>query len=255
MILFIFEGKDDKTYFESIKRLFFPEKSEAFVCTYNSNIYSLYTKLKNHDALNGKLEVDTVSVFKEILTEKGDNTLKDIREDEVSEIYLFFDYDFQNRMGLKKLNDILEEMLTFFSNETENGRLYINYPMVESLKYTKDLPDDQYNGYVATRQECVEHKFKDNAEKFACSKAKGYRFIDVSKIDKTTAISNWEQLKLQNVKKANYIISGNDAMPDSKDTVNQKKIFNAQIEQYVEPKEQVSILNSFPIFVYDYLKE
>lgn len=45
MILFVFEGKDDKTYFESIKRLFFPKKSETFVCTYNSNIYSLYTKL------------------------------------------------------------------------------------------------------------------------------------------------------------------------------------------------------------------
>ena len=94
MILFVFEGRDDKTYFESIKRLFFPEKLDTFVCTYNSNIYSLYTKLIEHDALNGTLEVDTVSVLKEILLEKGDETLKDIREDEVSEIYLFFDYDF-----------------------------------------------------------------------------------------------------------------------------------------------------------------
>ena len=99
MILFIFEGKDDKTYFESIKRLFFPKKSETFVCTYNSNIYSLYTKLKSHDALHGMLEVNTVSVFKEILLEKDDETLKTIREDEVSEIYLFFDYDFQERQG------------------------------------------------------------------------------------------------------------------------------------------------------------
>lgn len=48
MILFVFEGKDDKTYFESIKRLFFPEKLDTFVCTYNSNIYSLYTKLMEH---------------------------------------------------------------------------------------------------------------------------------------------------------------------------------------------------------------
>ena len=86
MILFVFEGKDDKTYFESFKRLFFPEKLDTFVCTYNSNIYSLYTKLMEHDVLNGALEVDTVSVLKEILLEKGDETLKDIREDEVSEI-------------------------------------------------------------------------------------------------------------------------------------------------------------------------
>ena len=30
MILFVFEGKDDKTYFESIKQLFFPEKPDTF---------------------------------------------------------------------------------------------------------------------------------------------------------------------------------------------------------------------------------
>ena len=72
MILFVFEGKDDKTYFESFKRLFFPEKLDTFVCTYNSNIYSLYTKLMEHDVLNGALEVDTVSVLKEILLEKAD---------------------------------------------------------------------------------------------------------------------------------------------------------------------------------------
>ena len=88
MILFVFEGKDDKTYFESIKRLFFPEKSDTFVCTYNSNIYSLYSKLKEHDALQGMLEVNTVSVFKEILLERQDEILRDIREDEISEIYL-----------------------------------------------------------------------------------------------------------------------------------------------------------------------
>lgn len=64
MILFVFEGKADKTYFEAIKRLFFPAKSETFLCTYNSNIYSLYTKLKSHDALKEMLEVDTVSVPK-----------------------------------------------------------------------------------------------------------------------------------------------------------------------------------------------
>ena len=103
MILFIFEGKDDKTYFESVKRLFFPEKSETFVCTYNSNIYSLYSKLKDHDALNGKLEVDTVSVFKEILAEKGDNTLKDIREVLCEDVNTL-DLRLNNRLHTSKAN-------------------------------------------------------------------------------------------------------------------------------------------------------
>ena len=155
MILFVFEGKDDKAYFEAIKRLFFPEKSDTFVCTYNSNIYSLYTKLKSHDALKEMLEVDTVSVLKEILLEKGDETLKDIREDEVSEIYLFFDYDFQEDSGtFEENNNRLSELLGYFTNETGNGKLYINYPMVESLRYTKELPDENYWQYTVTRQRC-----------------------------------------------------------------------------------------------------
>ena len=151
MILFVFEGRDDKTYFESIKQLFFPEKSDTFVCTYNSNIYSLYSKLNAHDALNGLLEVDTVSVLREILLEKGDNTLENIREDEVSEIYLFFDYDFQERGGtLEENNRKLQAMLNFFMDETGNGLLFINYPMVESLRYTKDTKSMSFHSMAAT---------------------------------------------------------------------------------------------------------
>ena len=168
MILFVFEGKDDKTYFESIKQLFFPEKPDTFVCTYNSNIYSLYSKLMEHDALNGAFEVDTVSVLKEILLEKGDETLKDIREDEVSEIYLFFDYDFQeNARTLEENNKRLSEMLKFFTDETANGKLYINYPMVESLRYTKELPDNDYWTYTVTRQQCQEVRFKHQVHEFS----------------------------------------------------------------------------------------
>ena len=168
MILFVFEGKDDKTYFESIKQLFFPEKSDTFVCTYNSNIYSLYTKLKAHDALNGLLKVDTVSVLKEILLEKGDKTLENIREDEVSEIYLFFDYDFQERGGtLEENNKKLQAMLNFFMDETGNGLLFINYPMVESLQYTKELPDKDYWKYTVTRKRCQEERFKHQVHEFS----------------------------------------------------------------------------------------
>jgi len=246
MILLVFEGNDaEPKIFDSIGKLFLPDE-ELCVVRCGFDLPTLYSRLKKYGE----------DLFRCLPLEKNGIVVPEGRRLDTffSQIFLFFDYDFQNRIGLKRLNDILKEMLVFFSNETENGRLYINYPMVESLKYTKDLMDNQYFGYVATRQECVEHKFKENAEKFACPKAKGYRFVDLSKIDEATAISNWELLKLQNINKANYIITGNNEMPDNKDMVNQAKIFNAQISKYVEPNDQVAILNSFPIFVYDYLK-
>lgn len=43
-------------------------------------------------------------------------------------------------------------------------------------------------------------------------------------------------------------------MPLEKSAINQKSIFEAQKEKYVDTGEKVSILNSFPIFLYDYLK-
>ena len=54
--------------------------------------------------------------------------------------------------------------------------------------------------------------------------------------------------------KANYIVSGNNAIPENKDDINQNAIFDAQKSKYVDVNESVSILNSFPIFIYDYLE-
>lgn len=261
MILFVFEGKDDKTYFESIKRLFFPKKSETFVCTYNSNIYSLYTKLKSHDALNDKHEVDTVSVLKEILWEKGDETLKDIREDEVSEIYLFFDYDFQeDSRTLEENNGRLSEMLAYFEDETANGKLYINYPMVESLRYTKELPDEDYWTYTVTRQRCQEERFKHQVHVFSHYGSNlEYLVPAVKPADDETKIhekvffaqQNWRYLIQMNVGKSNFICHGENGITDAVNS--QQDIFNNQLAKYVHTEEcKVAILNAFPIFLFDY---
>ena len=58
-----------------------------------------------------------------------------------SDIYLVFDYERQD----SNFSDIgLEHMMSFFNNSTENGLLFINYPMVESYKHIKDFPDNDY---------------------------------------------------------------------------------------------------------------
>ena len=259
MILLIFEGKDDKVYFESIKRLFFPEKEETFVCTYKSNIYSLYNKLKAHDATNGQLEVDTVSVLKEILLEKGDDTLKEIREDEVSEIYLFFDYDFQDtRCPIEENNRKLQEMLSLFNDETGNGKLYINYPMVESLRYTKELPDSDYWKYTVTLQKCKETKFKRQVSDFSYYGSNDYlvvnneKTVDLPKLK--AAKMNWLHLVVMNISKSNYICNDKNELP--KEMITQQKLFDNQLSKYIMEDEcKVSILNSFPIFLFDYFGE
>lgn len=246
MILFVFEGgKGEPTIFDSIEKLFLSgEELRVVKCGFD--LPTLYSNLKK----TGE------DLFRSLpLKENGITIPEGKRTDTIfSQIFLFFDYDFQNRMGVQRLHQILDEMLEFFNDETENGKLYINYPMVESLKYTKEIPDGHYYEYVATRQECVEHKFKENAEFFAYAMAKGYRFINLSKIDKSDVMSNWEKLKLQNVMKANFLLTGNNEMPQRKDVINQAAIFDAQKKNFVDKTMSVAILNSFPLFLYEYLK-
>ena len=246
MILFVFEGgKAEPTVFDSIGKLFLPNE-ELCVVKCRHDLPTFYSNLR----ANG------YDLFRSLPFEDNGVILpKDKRLDTLfSQVFLFFDYDFQNRIGTQKVNKILDEMLDFFDDETENGKLYINYPMIESLKYTKEMPDADYWKYVATRDECAKHLFKGKAERFAYAQAKAFRFIDLDKTDKETVKNNWESLKIQNVCKAHYLVSGCNTIPSEKSTINQKSIFEAQKDKYVNTDEMVSILNSFPIFLYDYLK-
>ena len=43
-------------------------------------------------------------------------------------------------------------------------------------------------------------------------------------------------------------------MPENKEDIAQDKLFAAMIQKYVDINQTVAILNSFPIFVFDYLK-
>ena len=53
---------------------------------------------------------------------------------------------------------------------------------------------------------------------------------------------------------ANLLIAGVDAMPNEKSVVNQLSIFERQLLLHVKPNRSVAVLNSFPIFIYEYMK-
>lgn len=252
MILFVFEGeKREPLLFDSIQKLFFPQDNNQIVCSFGNNIYELYRQIENMK-IDGRDFSDIVSILKENLKGRKDNPLENIQtSDEFSEIYLFFDYDFQeDKFSLRDINEIVKKMIELFDNETENGKLYINYPMVESLLYTKQLPDKNYYKYTVTRAECLD--FKHLASNFC-----GYPSSDFITYKRggnnTEKIQNWNHLKRQNVKKANYICNGKNVLPVSAGSIKQSAIFDSQLKKYVvKPDCKVSVLNAFPIFLYDY---
>ena len=249
MILFVFEGDDREPHvYRTLERLYFPKANDNIICSFGNNIYDLYSEMGELDG-----DGDIVSVMRERLAARGDTTLDGIRSSDISEIYLFFDYDFQNsQLTLDEINHRVASMLELFVDETDAGKLYINYPMVESIRYTKELPDSDYTGYIVTREECKD--FKRLAREFSYYDSFDHiLFKDGEKPSKEKFLKisdNWQYLKQMNVSKANFIANGQNAMPDKKEQINQQAIFEGQRQRYVETTECVSVLNSFPLFIY-----
>ena len=249
MILFVFEGKKkEPAIFDSLRNLFFKGEESVVVCTYNTDFHSLYKSLIENDW-------ELFYVLRERLQERGEDTLDGYLASDFSQTYLFFDYDFHNsHISLNEQNRRLEELLSFFNEETENGKLYINYPMVESIVYTKQLKDSQFDDYVVSRRDC--HRFKELAANFSFYPDTSFLIVNNNNnVPDEEVRHNWELLKFQHVTKANLLCNGiKGTMPVHKSSIAQSHIFKAQRKKYVDTKDSVSILNSFPIFVYEYLK-
>lgn len=261
MILFVFEGrKTEPSLFKTLEYLYFKNPDEQKICCFGYNIYELYRLMNESDFTE-----DIVTVIKRKLASRNEKPIpEDVSITDFSEVYLFFDYDFQNKnLELEELNSQVQEMLGFFFDETINGKLYINYPMVESIKCTQKLPDENFFEYKVTREDCSD--FKDYV-----SRVYNYYgstdFIQFSTDKKTKELrlitkereqfvkENWEYLKEQNIKKANYICKDVYDYPENKSDVDQKSIFGSQLEKFVLLKNEVSILNAFPLFLFEYFK-
>lgn len=236
MILFIFEGeKREIKLFQYMQQAMFPTKNDYIKCSFGNNIYELYRQLQKDE------NIDIVGLIRQRLETVGDTTLEGYTTSDFAEIYLFFDYDFHNTIyPPHELNSQIEYMLRMFDCETEQGKLYINYPMIESISYTKMLPDSDYWRYTVERAVCS--KFKFLSSQF--SAYKNYKFL--------TDKENWLHLEKQNVKKANAICSGKNELPEHTDDISQMKIFERQKQLHIIPYDRVAILNALPLFLYEY---
>ena len=255
MILFVFEGKRrEPDIFKTLEHLYFP-KGQAIVCSFGNNIYELYRQLKALDGAG-----DLVSLLREKNKNNPDSPFgPETKSSDFSEIFLFFDYDFQNtNLAVEQMNRQISEMLELFDDETDNGLLYINYPMLEAIRYTKELPDPHFYEYSVSRTDCHDKGFKDLAQQFTAYGSFDFIVLDFRKspaeVKVSTVKRNWALLERQNVIKANYLCNCELEFPTVKESISQKRIFEAQLSKHIKPKDEVSILSAFPLFNYNYFK-
>lgn len=235
----------------------------------------MYDTIKSYGVFDGSINL--INVLKEEAAKH-----KEIKTDldkikysyEVSEVFMFFDYDIRkqdkkNKLTTEEQNKRLLRLLNYFENESldseRNGiKLYINYPMIESYRFfKKELPDEDFKDYTfdllskkSFKQIVNDESFYQNL-KYLCfdlNKSGELRNTDDEKrIEKIK--QNWLHLRELNIKKAHFICTENYSVPSNKDFVSQKTLLNKQIEKYVNPKHEVAILNAFPLFWFEYFDE
>ena len=279
MILFIFEGKNDEPrLYKTLKEIFhFELNEEEIIHYYCNNIFSLYDTLKSYaeDVLDDS--VDLVNVLKEdaIIHKKINIELDRIKySSEISEIFMFFDYDLhkqdeKNKLTIEEQNAKIFELFNYFENGSPNSerngiKLYINYPMIESYRFfRKELPDEDYKNYTFNllsektfKQIVNEESFYKNL-KYLCfdirKSGEVKSSVDKERIEKIK--QNWIFLNNLNIKKAHFICTDDFSIPENKDTINQQTILNKQIDKYVKPNSEIAILNAFPLFLFEYFDE
>lgn len=153
-----------------------------------------------------------------------------------SEVYLIFDFDFQ---APQYDENKISEMVKFFDNETEYGKLYINYPMIESFKHFITLPDYNFNSYKVDKNDCITYKHK---------------------IDSISAIKHFNDitnniLKIiikQNLDKYFYLINKDLSDYESYiDNFFQERLLNLQIEN-LKKDEKIYVINTCVFWEIDY---
>ncbi len=227
VILMVFEGeKTERIIVDNLKQYFLKENSIVYAL-YGNVIYDIYEKLQEDEVF-----LDLVPILKSFSQNREE--LKDISRDDVSEIYLFFDHDgHSHKADMKRL----EKMLQYFNNETENGKLYMSYPMVEAMKHLSEKND--FKNVFAKIAE--NRSYKQRVDKESDSK-----FKQVKKYTKEI----WLEIIAFHSKKLGFIVTSNYEY--FYEEVSQYDIFLKQKEAYISPKNEVAVLGSFPIFLVDY---
>lgn len=241
-IAIIVEGENRELgYFKNISSLFFPPEKILLVCLpAGEKIYMLWKRL-NAD----NFETDIIEVLRECSAIAKDE-LKNYTRQDFQEVYLFFDLD-SHQNNLKEGEDpdaILEKMLETFDNETENGKLYISYPMCEALR-------DIQKSTCKSSYRCL----LDIADisKYKKLSATYSKFTSVKKY----TVETWEMIIAIFLIRCQCLFRVGDtdhAYHWYKQCVTTANIFeNEQI--LIHESRKVFVLSAFPEFLVDYFKE
>ncbi len=226
-ILFVFEGDTEFQLVYSLNK-YLVNENILIKTAFCNDVYELYKEIAADPDLDTFLLIKGLPHNREIL--------KDFKSSDFSEIYLFFDFDgHDNNADDEKLAATIK----FFSEETEMGKIFISYPMIESIKHVLNI--DKFKHLIVPAREHIHYK----------------KMVEVV-IDESVRHFNrydretWKYLLKLHLMKMNFIVNGSYTVPQQK--ISQIEIFENQKIKYIDKNSTVAVLNSIPAFILNYYK-
>lgn len=240
-VLVIAEGvRAERNFLNSMKSAL---KFDHTFCCLQGNIYLLYKKMKEVD-----FNADVKSILMELHPE-----YRELLDEKFAYTYLIFDMDPHHT---KKNDDrtigavvrdnciAIQEMADYFVDETDPsvGKLYVNYPMLESFRTCDSTFDEHYRDEYVSLEGIESFKRYAGTKKMASKHLKDYTRSDFMCLTK------------QNIYKLNWVSSQAwDMMPyDLYLAKSQQSGILAEQVKLIDGDGRVAILNTSLFMILDY---
>ena len=230
-ILFVVEGKNDEPRFiEQLLLKCYPT-SNFKIHSYEANLHMLASRLKKDYSSFEEDELDILLFLKSY--EKKQKEIFDLK---YTDVFLIFDFEPQH----PDLHfDTIQKMIRYFNQSDERGKLFINYPMMQSYRHLNALPDNDFLKSRLFKQDFNHYKEIVSNKSFN---------NDISTYDYTTFVS----LAFHHLVKLLLIQNQSKFMPtiEEYDHLDYAKIFDIQYKNL--KNNFIWIVNTCILILVDY---
>lgn len=226
-ILCVFEGeRREAQYFKTLQKIYL-DGQNILICSFGNDIFELYKEIKEDE------DLDIIELLRESKdVPRNVEILQDYTRDDFNQVFLFFDFECQDPSFDSKT---LLSMIDIFDEETENGKIFISYPMIEAIR---DIPSfETYLTHKVTVENCRGRVYK------GLSVNGMQEFNDPRHNNK----DNWDRLVKINIEKANYIITNKKGVFE--EIPEQKSVAFKQCEN-MKVNNEIFVLSSYPLFIF-----
>ena len=209
--------------------------TKIYYCLLSGNVIKIigdmigYVKETNFDE-----DIDIRLALRE---NEQDEEKRKILSKKYTEIFLMFDFEPQhNKLMFKEI----EQMLEILNDSTDKGKLYINYPMMQSYKHINKMPDNKFKNKKVNLKEILKYKQIVGEETY---------YQDIKKYNYPILVS----MMLHHLKKINYILNGKYEILDKKEFLNIdfSKLYKTQLNMF-KNKQEIFVANTAILNILDY---